>query len=204
MEENPPNPDHHEVLGARLLNQETVEKAKSTPPTDFVSQKHVSCFVDLTPLVQEHELNYVRLRYNEYLLQCVSGPFDLDSNLDQRQQQVEHGEHEISRLKDEIEKTEAERRNSEQTLSQEAHGHQQKANELESDVASLREEIAILREGGIGAGTRRQIMDEVDGALFELGQLENDVELRRKMLQVIFIFQIKNDFFKCICVGARV
>lgn len=181
MEENRSNPDH-KVPG---VDHEEVDEAKTSPPTNFtMSKKHVTCCVDLTPLVKEDELNYVRLRYNEFLLQCVSGPFDLDSNLDQRHEQVKNGEHDICRLRDEIDRTEAERRNSEQKLAHVADGHQQRVNELESDVASLRAEMAQLKDGGVGAGVRQQIMKEVDGALFELGQLESGVELRRKRLQV--------------------
>jgi predicted nucleic acid-binding Zn-ribbon protein len=181
MEEKRSQPNH-KILG---VNHEVVDEATASPLTSFtVRQKQVSCFVDLTPLVKENELNYVRLRYNEYLLQCGNGPFNLDSNLDQRQEQVKDGEHDISRLKDELKKTEAERRTSENKLTREAEGHQKRANELEVDVESLRAEIAELKDGGVGAGARQQIAQEVDGALLELGRLENDVELRRKRLQV--------------------
>jgi len=182
--ENETVPDHV-VLGARLLSHEVVEVAKASNPTDFINHRHITCCVDLSPLVKDEELNFLRLRYNEYLLQCMSEPFDLDSNLDRRQGEMETREREILNLKEEMERAETERRNSGQLLAQEAKDHQQTVDRLEKEVAALRREISALKEGGgVGPGMRRKIKEEVDGALHDLEQLESDFELKRKKLKV--------------------
>jgi peptidoglycan hydrolase CwlO-like protein len=168
------------LLGARLLSTETVDKAKHSSPEDFANYKHISCFIDLSALVKEDELNYVRLRYNEYLLQCVSGPFDLDSNLDSRQEQMNDKASEISQLKDEIEQTKATRRNSEQ----EVFNHQLLVDQLEREIEGLRHEITRLKDGCLGAEERQKIMDDVDEALQGLEVLESGSDLRRQKLQV--------------------
>jgi SMC interacting uncharacterized protein involved in chromosome segregation len=173
-----------EVLGTRVLSHDAVEAARKSEPTDYVSARHITCRVDLSPLTKQEELNFLRLRYNEYILQCVSGPFDVDKNLDERQEEMANTKGEIDRLKREIEHAEMERRNSGQMLEQEALDHQQTVDQLEKEVAALRKEIMMLKGGGIGAGMRRKIMEEVDGALQELDHLESELGERTRRLQV--------------------
>ncbi|XP_059474857.1 myosin-9-like [Neocloeon triangulifer] len=176
-----PNPD---AIGAKVLSRETILETIKNGPVDFINRRHITCNVDLSPLVKEEEMNYLRLRYNEYLLQMTSGPVDLSevqTNLGQRQEEAEAKEKELQRLRDEMHTAEEERRNSAELLSNEAQEHRRQVQQLEEEIEGLGREIGQLKEG-CGAGARRQMQTEVDGTFKDLEHLEGEVEL--KLLQI--------------------
>ncbi|CAB3380176.1 Hypothetical predicted protein [Cloeon dipterum] len=173
-------------LGTTVLSRETIVAALRCGPTDFINRKHISCNVDLSPLVKEEELNYLRLRYNEYLLQYATGPVNLENlqvHLGQREEEAGAKELELEALRDEMAKADMERRHSTGLLAQEAQEHHLQVARLEQEMQELRNEIRRLQEGGFGAGALKQMNVELDCAIHELEHLEFDVDQRLQNIE---------------------